>query len=154
MDIQVGSTVFILSRRCRHWHKLGVVDEMREPGPFPRYHVKFGRGVVQPHESPEHSWFERIDLELRAEMTLEERANYLFGDHWHSAYTLKEPFGETSRCSHQAHDSEPVAPKAVKRLLLNACGCACEFDVCEAHADMDKWWYEVLPWAGRGRAAP
>ena len=146
MDIQVGSIVYVLSGRCRFWHEWAIVDEIKGEGEAMSFHLRFGKGVGSIMDRPSEFWHERIDLEVHAEMPLAARADYQFGKMmWHSIYSLPKPFGEGCVCMHCSHDGEPLPPSAVKRLLLNASGAACEFDVCAAHTDMEKFWYEVLP---------
>ncbi len=150
MDIDKDSVVRILSAAYPFWNKYGVVDRVKGAGDDITFRVKFGLGVETRAGSPSECWFKRTDLEALSEMPSEARVEYLYGKHgYHSLYQLRHPFDERSTCHHRAHDGESVAPRAVKRLLLNAWGAVCEFDACEAHTDMEKVLYEELPWSKR-----
>ncbi len=152
MDIQVGTVVYVLSGRCHFWHEWAIVDEIKGEGEAKRFHLKFGKGVYSVSRPPSDYWFETVDLERHAQMPIDARADYLYGKQMcHSTYSILKPFGDGCVCHHEAHDVELKPPPAVKRLLLNACGCACEFDVCAAHTDMDNFLYEVLPESKRLR---
>jgi hypothetical protein len=145
VDLKIGSIVYVLSGRCHFWHEWGIVDKIEGEGEATRFHLKFGKGVGS-HRNPDDFWHERIDLEQHAEMPIGARADYLYGKRMcHSTSALKRPFGDGCVCMHQAHDAEPAPPAAVKRLLINGCGMACEFDVCAAHTGMEEYLYDVLP---------
>lgn len=148
MSLEIGNIVTVVDEELLLYDKQGEVVDIKndghEDGP---YCVKFGAScdhlLTGPRPRNRIVRFSEKELRKDERWEIKTWADNLYGDMWHSAYNLPDPWTAENECMHEEHGQTSV--KSTVRILVNCWGTVYEMDMCDAHRDLHGKCGEILP---------